>query len=368
MTAIVGPPRRTEIGISAVSTARPRSARNIIRLRSLRSAIAPATMPKNRSGRVCSAPTTPIASPEPVRARTSSGRAVKLTASPSAETPCDSQEHLEVAVGRQGLGIARDPRPGRRRGIVGRGHDPMVREGPRVRRMAGVDAICRGRRDRRRGPPAGRRGLISAGEGNLSIRLDEARLLVTPTGRRKDELVADDLVIVPSDDAVTDLPRSRSGLAPRSDLAIHLAVHRARPDLGAVVHAHLPAAMALTLGRRGPRPDRAARDGTPPAAPALRAVRRDGQRGARRPRSRSALDGAATVARGRAARAPRRGRRRSDPATAVDRLELVEVLCRTWRDALLVRAARSRLDRAGIVGTPTAPEAPGRPRATKEDG
>ena len=29
-----------------------------------------------------------------------------------------------------------------------------------------------------------------------------------------------------------------------------------------------------------------------------------------------------------------------DPAHAVDRLELVEVLCRTWRDALLIRAAR----------------------------
>ena len=35
-------------------------------------------------------------------------------------------------------------------------------------------------------------------------------------------------------------------------------------------------------------------------------------------------------------------------ATAVDRLDLLEVLCRTWRDALLVRAARrsSTLDPA----------------------
>jgi hypothetical protein len=36
----------------------------------------------------------------------------------------------------------------------------------------------------------------------------------------------------------------------------------------------------------------------------------------------------------------------TDPAHAVDRLELVEVLCRTWRDALLIRAARAGL---GIV-------------------
>ena len=42
----------------------------------------------------------------------------------------------------------------------------------------------------------GARGLISAGEGNLSIRLDADRLLVTPTGRRKDELGTDELVVV----------------------------------------------------------------------------------------------------------------------------------------------------------------------------
>ena len=36
----------------------------------------------------------------------------------------------------------------------------------------------------------------------------------------------------------------------------------------------------------------------------------------------------------------------ADVATAVDRLELVEVLCRTWRDALVIRAARATL---GIV-------------------
>jgi ribulose-5-phosphate 4-epimerase/fuculose-1-phosphate aldolase len=42
-----------------------------------------------------------------------------------------------------------------------------------------------------------------------------------------------------------------------------------------------------------------------------------------------------------------------DPDTAVDRLELVEVLCRTWRDSLLVRAARSAL--GGGDGARTGP-------------
>jgi len=97
------------------------------------------------------------------------------------------------------------------------------------------------------------RGLISAGEGNLSVRLDADRLVVTPTGRRKDELEPDDLVVVwighPDREAL-----SRSGLRPSSDLAIHLAIHWARPDVAAVAHAHLPASMGLTLAGEIPDP------------------------------------------------------------------------------------------------------------------
>ena len=48
----------------------------------------------------------------------------------------------------------------------------------------------------RAGRRLGARGLISAGEGNLSVRLDADRLLVTPSGRRKDELDIDDLVVI----------------------------------------------------------------------------------------------------------------------------------------------------------------------------
>jgi ribulose-5-phosphate 4-epimerase/fuculose-1-phosphate aldolase len=36
-----------------------------------------------------------------------------------------------------------------------------------------------------------------------------------------------------------------------------------------------------------------------------------------------------------------------EPDIAVDRLELVEVLCSAWRDALLVRAARAVLREPG---------------------
>lgn len=188
------------------------------------------------------------------------------------------------------------------------------------------------------------RGLISAGEGNLSVRLDDERLLVTPRGRRKDELEVDDLVIVRPGHGDGELEaRSRSGLAPSSDLAIHLAVHAARRDLGAVVHAHPPASMGLTLAGEVPDPTSLpetalfiprlphvpyAEMGSEDLAGRVAAALTAGPE----PRAVACLlerHGAVAVGR--------------DVETAVDRLELVELLCLTWRDALLVRAARAGL-------------------------
>src|SRR4051812_12996526 len=199
---------------------------------------------------------------------------------------------------------------------------------------AAADAIIRaGRR-------LGARGLISAGEGNISVRLDADRLLVTPTGRRKDELEPADLVIVWLDHGEQEAT-SPSGLAPTSDLAIHVAVHGARSDIGAVAHAHLPASMALTLA--GEVPDPSALPETASFLPRL-------------PYLALGVPGSDELA-GRIAAAltnppepfaaavllERHGAVAvgADAAQAVDRLELVEVLCRTWRDALLIRGARA---------------------------
>lgn len=191
----------------------------------------------------------------------------------------------------------------------------------------------------RAGRRLGARGLIAAGEGNLSVRLDVDRLLVTPTGRRKDELERADLVVVwlehPEREAV-----SPSGLRPTSDLAIHLALHAARPDIGVVAHAHLPASMALTLA--GERPDPATLPETAYHLPRLPFVP-FGEMGSPDLAGRIAAaltegpepyPNAAILERhGAVAVGP-------DATVAVDRLDLIEVLCRTVRDALLIRAAR----------------------------
>jgi L-fuculose-phosphate aldolase len=201
----------------------------------------------------------------------------------------------------------------------------------------------------RAGRRMGARGLISAGEGNLSVRLDADRLLVTPTGLRKDELEATDLIIVWLADPTRDA-RSISGLGPSSDLAIHLAIHEARPELGAVVHAHLPASMGLTLAGEIPHP--AALPETALLLPRLPFVTSE------IPGSKRLAERMATALTeppeplASAALLERHGAYAigEDPGQAVDRLELIEVLCRAWRDALLIRAARAG---EGIVGQPS---------------
>ncbi len=194
----------------------------------------------------------------------------------------------------------------------------------------------------RAGRRLGSRGLISAGEGNISVRLDADRILVTPTGARKDELEPDDLVVVwlghPEREAV-----SRNGRGPTSDLAIHRAVHAARPDIGSLAHAHLPSAMGLTLA--GEVPDPAALPETAILLPRLPYLSLE-QPGSQQLADRIAAaltDGPEPLA--FAVLLERHGACAvgRDPGEAVNRLELVEVLCRTWRDALLIRAAKAAL-------------------------
>ena len=86
------------------------------------------------------------------------------------------------------------------------------------------------------------RGLINGGEGNLSARIGPRRLLCTPAGANKGFLREEDLVVCEMDGA----PQSEL-LRPSSELLLHLACYQERVDCLAVVHAHPPHAVALTL-------------------------------------------------------------------------------------------------------------------------
>jgi L-fuculose-phosphate aldolase len=83
---------------------------------------------------------------------------------------------------------------------------------------------------------------IAAADGNISIRMDGNRLLVTPSGRCKGRLDPEDLV-------VTDLDGRKlyGKWEPSSEIVMHLVAFRERPDVRAVVHAHPPYATGFAV-------------------------------------------------------------------------------------------------------------------------
>jgi len=90
-----------------------------------------------------------------------------------------------------------------------------------------------------------RRGLVVACQGNLSIRMDEQRILLTPAGVCKGRLAPQDLLITDLSGAVL----SGAG-EPSTETQMHLLYYRARPDIHAVCHAHPPTATGFAAAGR----------------------------------------------------------------------------------------------------------------------
>ena len=91
-----------------------------------------------------------------------------------------------------------------------------------------------------------RLGFMPGTSGNLSVRLDASRLLVTPTGVSKFLLRPADMVIVDLEGKQLDGYRKMT-----SEVSMHLAVYRHRKDVAAVVHSHPPIATAFACVGRG---------------------------------------------------------------------------------------------------------------------
>jgi L-fuculose-phosphate aldolase len=84
--------------------------------------------------------------------------------------------------------------------------------------------------------------LVSATDGNISVRLEADRYLCTPSGVSKGFMKPEDMIVadgegnkISGDGKVT------------SEFFTHLAAYEERPDVYAVVHAHPPKAVGFTL-------------------------------------------------------------------------------------------------------------------------
>jgi L-fuculose-phosphate aldolase len=86
------------------------------------------------------------------------------------------------------------------------------------------------------------RGYVASNDGNISVRLDEHRLITTPKNVSKGFMTPDMMVITDLDGKKISGERD-----PSSELKMHLEVYRNRPDARAVVHAHPPTATGFAV-------------------------------------------------------------------------------------------------------------------------
>jgi len=86
------------------------------------------------------------------------------------------------------------------------------------------------------------RGYTASNDGNISVRVDSARLLMTPKSVCKGFMTPDMMCI-------TDLEgrKLQGDRDPSSEMLMHLEVYRQRPDVQAVVHAHPPTATGFAV-------------------------------------------------------------------------------------------------------------------------
>lgn len=84
------------------------------------------------------------------------------------------------------------------------------------------------------------RGLVAANDGNLSVRVGENALWMTPTGVCKGDMTEEMLVKLDLDGTLLEGTRK-----PSSESRMHLRIYREDPAIRAVVHAHPPAATAF---------------------------------------------------------------------------------------------------------------------------
>ena len=86
------------------------------------------------------------------------------------------------------------------------------------------------------------RGYTASNDGNISVRLDDRRLLMTPTGVCKGFMDARMMCITDLEGKKLEGERN-----PSSEIQMHLEVYRQRPEIQAVVHAHPPVATAFAV-------------------------------------------------------------------------------------------------------------------------
>ena len=76
-------------------------------------------------------------------------------------------------------------------------------------------------------------GLVARTWGNVSIKVSDTQMVITPSGRNYNELTPSEMVLV---DIYT--LKYEGNLKPSSELKLHCEVYKTRPHINAVIHTH----------------------------------------------------------------------------------------------------------------------------------
>lgn len=87
------------------------------------------------------------------------------------------------------------------------------------------------------------RGYIAANDGNISVRLNENKILTTPTGISKGFMTEEMILLIDMQGQVME----KSAFRPSSEVKMHIEVYKQREDIHSVVHAHPPFATAFAV-------------------------------------------------------------------------------------------------------------------------
>lgn len=87
-------------------------------------------------------------------------------------------------------------------------------------------------------------GWVAANDGNVSVKLPDGTLMVTPTGISKSFITPEKLVHIDRDGKILE---AEEGYRPSSEIKMHLRCYKEREDVGAALHAHPPTATGFAV-------------------------------------------------------------------------------------------------------------------------
>ncbi len=89
------------------------------------------------------------------------------------------------------------------------------------------------------------KGMLSGSSGNISIKIDDNKYLITPSGVPVFILKREDIVLIDSSGKTID--NRSDGLRASSEVLMHLLSYKKNPGIQSVIHSHAPSASAFAI-------------------------------------------------------------------------------------------------------------------------